>query len=348
MRALADFHHSSLLRSLVLLFEGHLEIDLYRPIGMEWYDEGFWAVFDHPDTAQQFLSLNQAFRPPDGSPQLNKSLSETDGVHYVEDPGGDSVHRACTLQYFKDHDFDYVIASIPQHIEPFKRLIKLYNPKAKLIIQLGNNWPIGIIAGHNVLASVSGPLHPDANVFFYHQEFDTRIFRPTPCLPTKKIYSFVNVLKKQRSAWGDYCELQALMEPAGFELRAYGGQCPDGAMTGPVALADKMREAELIFNVKPQGDGYGHVIHNAYAVGRPIITRPSHYKGQLAAHLLAPGTFIDLDRYGPGEIQNIIKRLTLDPDGLATMGRRAAERFREVVDFDHEASGIAQWLAAIR
>ena len=68
-RVLCDFHHSSLLRSLVLLFEERLDMALYRPIGMDWFDEGFWAINNQRDTAEQFLKPeSQAL---DGTPEYD-------------------------------------------------------------------------------------------------------------------------------------------------------------------------------------------------------------------------------------------------------------------------------------
>lgn len=348
MRVLADFHHSSLLRSLVMLFEDRLEMELYRPIGMDWFDKGYWAINDLEDTAHQFLDFDQAI-PKDGTPPLNviAAGNHADGVYMVMDPGGLSAHKACTLDYFVNNQFDYVIASIPAHVELFADLIAKYQPRAKLIVQMGNNWNLAHYKGYNVLASIAPQESRGANVCFYHQEFDTNIFKPTPTLPTKKIYSYLNIIQNSGIGWTDYQQLKRLLDSQGFDFKAYGGQCPDGNKTGPLELADSMREAQFIFHVKPGGDGFGHIIHNAYAVGRPVITRPSHYKGQLAEQLLVPGTFIDLDRYGPGEIKNIITRLTHDERGLKQMGERAADRFKGVVDYSSEASNIMDWLEGL-
>ncbi len=344
MKVLTDFHHSSLLRSLNLLFEGRLGMELYRPIGMEWFDEGFWSINDQLDTARQFLQLES--QPYDLTPPLNMGEVVRDGVFWIADPGGHTHHRACTLDYFKNNQFDFVIASIPQHVPVFERLIREYMPNAKLIIQMGNNWNMDNFAGYNILASVA-PTFTAANAMFYHQEFDLRVFHDTPVQPVRNVYSFLNIIQNSGIGWTDYSELKREMEREGWTFRAYGGQCPDGNMTGAHQLANKMREAAFIFHVKPGGDGFGHIIHNAYAVGRPVITRSSHYRGQLAEQLLIPGTFIDLDRYGRKEVKKILTQMMYDPDSLQDMGRRAAERFDEVVDYRKEASEIATWLHSL-
>jgi len=337
MRVLADYHHGSLLQSLVMLFETRLGMQLYRPIGLEWYHRGFWAVNDLERTVSQYLDLDAAGTSTVG-----------DGVYIVDDPGGTSSHRACTFEFFVSHPFDYVVASLPAHVGPFKELIARYQPHAKLIVQMGNNWNLADYRGHNVLASIAPQPAPDVNVIFYHEEFDLDVFAPTACRPTRKIHSYVNLIQYFGVAWDDFRRTRQLLEPEGYEVKAYGGLCPDGNKNGPVELADSMREAEFIFHVKPGGDGFGHVIHNAYAVGRPLITRPGHYRGQLAERLLVPGTFIDLDRYGGRKLRRLITDVTASPDRLQEMGRRAAERFREVVDYDAEGRAIADWLTTLR
>ena len=346
-RVFVDFHHTSLLRSFVLLFEKRLGMEVYRPIGMEWFYENFWRINTLEDTARQFLDYGS--QPLDHTPGLNDAVPKfraPEGVYSVMDPGGESTHRACTLEFFKNNEFDYVIASIPAHVTLFQKLIEQYQPNAKLIVHVGNNWNLDQYAGLNVLASVS-PQLTAANAIFYHQEFDLDIFYDTPVEVNRRVYSFLNVIREYPQAWADYSDLKRHLERRGWEFRSYGGQCPDGNMTGPHELARKMREAQMILHVKPGGDGFGHIIHNAYAVGRPVITRPSHYRGQLAEQLLVPGTFVDLDRYGRTEVQNILKNLSNDPDSLVQMGKNAAEQFDRVVNFSRDAEQVESWLHSL-
>lgn len=342
MRVLVDFHHSSLLRSLVMLFQDRLGMEVYRPIGMEWWYKGFWAINDQSATARQFLEIDGA-QPIDGTPKLNNWQKTVDWNTYkIADPGGESHHMACTLEYFQQVKFDYVIATIPAHVPLFRELINRYQPQAKLIIQMGNNWDLDKYPGEAVLASVA-PQETSANAMFYHQEFDLDIFKPSTIRSTNRIYSFLNVIQAT-SAWHDYTLLKEALEPQGFELRSYGGQCPDGNMTGPHELAEAMKDAAIIFHIKPGGDGFGHIIHNAYAVGRPVITRASHYKGQLAEKLLVPGTFIDADQYSASELAQEIIKLRDNPMALEAMGRKAANVFKQVVDYNKEAEEVRSWL----
>lgn len=350
MRVLTDFHHSSLLLATNMLFGDRLGMEVYRPIGMEWFEEAFWGINNLRDTAAQFLSLDQTYKPGDGTPSLNQIAQKTqhiEGICQVMDPGAISLHKACTLDYFKDNQWDYVIASIPAHVPLFEKLIKLYSPSAKLIVQVGNNWSLDMFQGRNILASVKPSLAP-ATVHFYRQEFSRKIFSPEPAKTSRNIYSFVNVIEKSGIGWEDYNALKAILEAQGFNFAAYGGQCPDGNMDGPLRLARKMYEAMMIFHVKPGGDGFGHIIHNAYACGRPIITRSSHYNDCLAEDLLVPGTFIDLDKFSIGEAKNTLTRLAYQDDVLLEMGRKAAQQFDYVVDYDKEAQEVSIWLQNLK
>lgn len=340
MRILVDFHHSSLLTSLVMLFQDRLGIDTYRPIGMEWFDEGYWAINDQADTAKQFLDLDAA-KPKDGTPKLNKFVSHVrqDGEYYVLDPGGVKGHKACALDFFKNNTFDYVLASIPAHVDKYRELVEKYQPNAKLIIQMGNNWDIEKYAGMNVLASIA-PQLTTANAMFYHQEFDLKIFSGQVNHPTKKISSYVNILQRSGQGWADFIELEKLLPD--YDFKSYGGQCRDGNMDGPRELANSMHEDEFILHSKPGGDGFGHIIHNAYACGRPVIARPSQYKGMLAEQLLVPGTFIDLDHLGRTLAAQTIR--SMSDDDLDVMSRRAFKRFKQVVNYEKEAEDIKAWL----
>lgn len=345
MRVLVDFHHSSLLRSLVMLFQDRLNMDVYRPIGMEWFDQGYWAINDKKDTAAQFLSWDS--QPLDNTPPLNSvhGWSMNNGWGVVFDPGNTSTHRACTLDFFKDNKFDYIVASIPAHVPIFERLIAEYQPEAKLIVQMGNNWNIDQYVGKNVLASIQPQLSPGVNAIFYHQEFDTSLFKPRVTHQTGLIHSYVNVLGNTGMGLQDFRELERILPE--FRFRSYGGQNRDGNMNGPLELANSMCEAEFILHSKPGGDGYGHIIHNAFAVGRPVITRSSQYRNQLASQLLVPGCFIDLDD-GREKTAKRIKELHQNSDELFRLGKKASDRFKAVVDFAKEAEEIRQWLVTLQ
>ena len=83
-------------------------------------------------------------------------------------------------------------------------------------------------------------------------------------------------------------------------------------------------------------------------MGRPVITRSSDYKNRLAEDLLVEGTFLDLDTMSYDEVAERVRYLTETPHELAIMGNKAAERFREVVNYENEAGEIAVWLEKLK
>jgi hypothetical protein len=147
-----DFHHASLLQSFILLFEKRLGGKVFRPIGTQWFDEGYWKVYDHPETVKQFLGINAA--TPDGTEPLNevvghipmtenqRILSPEDGIYLCHDIDSDTTNKAVTFNTFHQLPIDIVIATLPQHIEPFKKLAAEHWNKPKFIYQIGNQWEL--------------------------------------------------------------------------------------------------------------------------------------------------------------------------------------------------------------
>lgn len=346
MKILVDFHHNSLLRSLVLLFENRLGASVYRPVGMDWYYEGYWAINDQLETAKQFLDFEtQIFA--DNTPALNIVQDHKDGVYKLYDPGHKSHHKGILLESFKSQEFDYVIASIPQHIHIFQNLIDRFQPKAKLIVQIGNNWHSSIFHGMNVMASVKPGTLSNANVVYYHQEFDTNIFKPKNHSVTKSISSYINILQNMPNGWKDFTLLENLLMEDGVAFRSYGGQCRDGNKAGAQEVADSMSNDDFVFHVKDNGDGYGHIIYNAYACGKPVILRRSDYSGQLAEELINDNNSIDLDRVSHKDCADMIRRFYLEPEKINTMSLNAYQSFIDNVDFAHDAENVGRWIANI-
>ena len=344
MNILTDFHHNSLLRSFVLLFENRLGMNVYRPIGLEWFYEGYWAINDQLSTAKQFLDFeNQII--VDNTPPLNVIKDQSDGIYNVYDPGNVSTHKGITLESFKSRKFDYIIASIPNHIPLFQRLIKEFQPQAKLIVQIGNNWSPHIFKGLNVLGSVKPGSVQDANVIYYHQEFDTGIFKIKDHKVSNKVSSYINLLQEFPIGWKDFIYLESQLKELSF--KSYGGQCRDGNMNGANELADSMHNDDFVFHVKDHGDGYGHIIYNAYACGKPTIIRSSMYNNQLAQELFNDRSCIDLDKYSIDDAIKKIKEIYLDDYEFNEMSINAYETFKNCVDFSYESQKILNWLGEL-
>ena len=341
MNVFVDFHHNSLLRSFVLLFENRFNWNVYRPIGMEWYHEGYWAINNLHDTAKQFLDIETTIIA-DKTPALNIVSSFDQYVYEVYDPGHLTTHKAISLNTFKEIKFDYVIASIPQHVDLFANLIKKYQPNAKLIIHLGNNW-IEPPSGSNVLASIKDQGWTGSNIIYYHQEFDTELFKPIDEFQFRKISSYVNVLKEKDLS--DFLNIESCLASNGIVLKNYGGQNRDGSLNGAEAVAESVQRNDFVFHVKHTGDGYGHVLYNAYACGKPTIIRSSYYKNCLGEELFNHKNCIDLDKIDFNDAANEIINIINDVDQLKTMSVNAHKSFTDAVDFQQDAEKIKKWLA---
>lgn len=340
MKILADFHHAGLLHSLILLFEGRLGGEVYRPIGMEWAEQSFWAVYDHPATQQQYLTLAQGYKPEDGSKPLNNIEKVEDDIYYCQDIDSGYYNKAITLDTFKNTRFDIIIASLPQHIEPYKKLIELYQPQAKLIFQVGNQWD-GIYAPNIMASAKLSGIPADINAVEYHQEFDLNIFNPASGYEDRTISSYMNCPDN----FPDYPLLiqleQALPD---WQVNIHGGMGRDGPLHGADEVARSIRFSQFVWHVKAGGDGYGHILFNSAACGVPLIVKKSYYQGKLGEKLLIDGqTCIDIDGLDIGQI---IDRLTFysQPDNYRVMKARVYENFVRQVDFDEDEKNIRAFL----
>lgn len=341
-----DMHHAGLLNSLIMLFEGRLGGSLYRPIGTKWHKQGYWQIFPHPATVQQYLTLAQGYKPVNGSPPLNEIANIEDGVYYCQDIISGYYNKAITFEKFCEMPIDIVIASVPQHIRPFSDLIKRYKPRAKLIYQIGNNWSIEAGLAPNIMASavINGiPLH--INHIQYHQEFSTDIFRYKPPVNTKNIFSFINCFNTERyfaQDWALFLKLEQMMPDWNF--KSFGGQCRDGTAKGDKGVAEKMHEARFVAQLKKNGDGYGIIVHNTGAIGRPMIVKKQYYAGKLGEQLMIDGeTCIAIDDLSPSQIVDKILYYN-DDDRYAEMNRRIYKNFRNICDFGREESELRRFI----
>jgi hypothetical protein len=106
-----------------------------------------------------------------------------------------------------------------------------------------------------------------------------------------------------------------------------------------------MKEARIGFHMKSWSDGYGHVIHNWAALGRPLIWVAGYYRDKLAAPLWVEGVNAwDIGSHSEEEIVEIMRRLRDDDDFWLRACEESVFRFREVVSFDEEAAVIGRML----
>lgn len=342
MKVFADFHHFDLYYSLQLLFEKRLGFELYRPIGTEWATSGYWKIAEpygnNPDTVRQFLGLDT--HKWESGKFLNGDYHLEDGVYYIFDPIHQNHQKAITLETFSQMDFDLVISSIPAHDVSFSQLIRDRMPRAKHIAQMGNSYQTTDVK--NVMCSCSPyPVPEDKNVVFYHQEFPLDVFSYKEPIQTNLVSSFVNCLPKQ--------DVFNLFEASLPELKfsSYGIGNRDGTVTGLQGIADIMQNSLFGYHVKPGGDGFGHIIHNWFASGRPVIIEGNDYRDKLAGNLLQDGvTCVDLDKHSFNESIDLIRRYS-EPGLHKYTCEQVRKRFDEVVNFDQEENLIKSFLESI-
>ena len=341
MKVFADLHHSDLYHSLYLLFVKRLGFDLYRPIGLEWFHQGFWKIAapynNAIETVNQYLAI--ANTGWDQYTNLNGNHYFQDDIYYVFDHGHDYYQKAITLPQFRDTQFDIIIASIPSHIGPYQRLVQKFQPKAKMIFQIGNpNWNSNISRVNNILCSTAPFNVPNnTNIVFYHQELDPDFFKYELPVNHKRVHSYVHYMKKMDRLASYQKHLQD------WQFMTYGAGMTK-SLRGAKKVAEEMIRAGWTWHYKPRGDGFGHVIHGSYACGRPTIVDSSPYQNQSGGLLLEDKiTCIDISKRSVQENIKLLREFA-DPEKHLKLCRNSYKRFRDVVNYDVEEQQIRKFI----
>lgn len=346
-KVFCDFHHQDLYHSLHMLFEERLGWEMYRPIGVEWWKQGYWKVYNHPATAAQYLGLHHGTDTPcdvHGNSLLESDCKNLhyvieDGIHYVKDVTHKVTYRAVRLDKFREMDFDILLSSMPAHVGPFNKLIAECQPKAKHIFQVGNAWT-GQTGVANIMASTT-PFGTKANTVFYHQEFDLDVFKYEPPVFHNVIHSYIHYMQNK----GLLYKFGNCLP--GWQVMAYGAGM-ELPLQGIEAMAEAHRRSAFTWHYKPGGDGYGHVLHGSYACGRPALIWRKHYHGCLADNLFEDKiTCIDISNKPMPEIVRLLKKYS-QPEEHNKMCEAAYKRFKKVVDFDEEFQKIKKFLERLR
>lgn len=344
---LADYHHHDLWESLELMCQ-RLGWTLYRPIGMDWFDAGYWnferAV--HGDAvAKQYLT-------PWGSDETEPRRRYDHSHHRWQ--------NLLTLEEARILRPDVVMASVAHNHEGLHRFAREVG--AKFGLHLGNVRfsPIDMredrwdLADFGIVTSLL-PAPVDKPHVVVHQEFDLDDFRHEP--PREDgvytVASFVNCFPENYNAYAGFRSVAELRPE--YDWKVYGsyGSVPEdeyaaGNLQPCAAVGDAMRASDVAWHTKQWSDGFGHVIHNWAAVGRPLIGHEWYYRTQLAGPLWQEGvTSFDITDKSPGDVAAILDRLYHDPDLRLRMGEAMAARFREVVDFDAEEQAIRAMFAQV-
>jgi len=330
MKVFADFHHDDMFHSLKLLFEKRLGWELYSPIGMGWYTEGWWKYSAEPKVVHQYLGPG-------------KKWEDKGDYCEVENPTHECTLKALTLDQFKEMKFDIMLCSVPEHTLLYSELAKKYQPQAKVILQVGNEWkdldpgPV-----KNLMISCAPfEVNDDRSVVFYHQEFDLDQFNYERGMPENPIQSFVNDLPNLKD-WKLFLRYESKLPR--WVFHSYGLGCRDGNVRPLSKLVKEMKASSFIFHAKSLGDGFGHIIHNIFALGRPGLIRTKWYKDRAAEPLFEDQvTCIDLDARTFEANCELIEHFS-KPELYHKMCKNARQRFEEVVNYDAEFEEIKKFL----
>ena len=334
-----DRHHQGLAHSFQLLFEQRLGHRVFFPLGLEWYEKGYWGVYPNLGTAKQYLEIGTI--PKDGTQPLTHVIDTPEEYSLIEDSHHHAIQKGITFEQFMNMDIDIVIASIPQHIKPFKELAKMKG--AKFIFQMGNVFDVNLNDIPNLMANTfPGNIPPSINVVQYMQEFELDIFKPTTMSPNRLITSFINVYDHNRG-YENFMALKASMPS--WEFRSYGGQCKEGAITGIDKIAAIMQKSAFVHHVKAGADGYGYGLFCAFACGTPVIINYEDYKSVIGGKLLIPDETCIVSEIG-GDMEKVREKIeNIPPLRYQYMRASVEEQFKKVVNFDEDENKIRQFMA---
>ena len=339
-KILTDLHHHDLYRSLQYLFEDRLGYKLYRPIGLEWFAQGYWKIAEVYNndwqTINQYLSTEQA-----NIPAIHRQNDELiqEGEFYRL-----GKERAVTFQGFLENDWDYIIASVPAHFETYRIMRDRHKPEAKVICQMGNRFDFPWDNVQNLMASTKKVEVPkDVNAVFYHQEFDLNVFAPEPEPNHQNGYitSFLNLFNRHPD-YGIWQELPNHLP--GWTFGEFGWEGKDGFLETPELVAGEMNKSCYIFQFKSNGDGFGHVIHNIFACGKVAVVKKQHYMDELAGELMTNNeTCLFWDESKPVE-WNAKRLQNLTYNDRARIGAQALARFNQVVNYEEETNAVRRFI----
>jgi len=346
-----DWHHGDLYYSLHLLFEKRLEMNLFRPIGLEWFNKGFWKIAEPygnaPDTIDQFLGVPNVTWGIDKEPiQRYGEVQLVNGVYYIPMKVASEyyVQKAITFDKFLSMDFDFIIATHHLNESAYAELVRKYKPNTVYIMQIGNPAVQPRVC-RNVLLALNTSMPQGVNYIKYHPEHH-KDYCYTPPINHTVVKSFLtNIhLTPDYHLWTIF--KRALPD---FNFKSHGILCADGIIPGYL-MPQAIKDSAFVWHVKPTGCG-GFVDRPALACGRPCIIRSSYNRKN---HTLVKEDMfqdsvncIDLDVATINESIEKIRYFS-DPDRHREMCENTVDKFRRDVDFDEEAERIKSWINNLR
>lgn len=317
-QVLVNRHHADLHWSIHLLSQ-RLGWDLYTQKGMEWFDNGYFQMHQHPDKENPGRYLAKW--------ALDYEVWDDKSKH--ERRGCSDYPKLKTMTLDSDVKLDIIICTNRENEEPMRKYRDERQPQAKLVRQVGNR--LDVVGYDNCIYSdlESYNNNDTPHKILYHQEFDLNLFPYEPPTNRNNIFAFQHYLERYEPAEILWIEHQRKYPD--FYFQHFGKGNDGGFIYKKRDYVKKMLEASFVWMVK-DWDGYSHVIHNAFALGRPMIVRRDDIKGKIFEPLFDETTCIYMD-----EMDRI-----LEVD-LQQMSLNCYNRFKEVVDFNKEAIELKEF-----
>lgn len=366
VRVLTDAIHADLLESLYLTLEDRLGYEVYTPHGLDWFEAGIWQFEKanlgdavalqflepwHGDTPNHVHGHDCWCGPNDehvvrGSDPAASAWWERPGTTHPR-----RTLRRLTLEQARDLRPDLIISTLAENDTGWATFAREIG--AHMGVQVGNqgqqcNW---MAAEFALLSTTTPGFTPWMPHVYYHQEFSLADFAADGgalALPDR-----VGTWVQCPTTSPGYDRFRELAARTGLEWRWFGhcGEADEyhgGNSPNTPEVAARMHEARVAWHWKEWSDGYGHVIHNLAAIGRPLLVTSAYYADKLAGPLLVEGvTSWDLRHHTNDELVRIISRLVSDDDHWRRVCLDTAQRFREVVSFDEEADAIRGMLEGV-
>jgi hypothetical protein len=361
MKILADLHHFDLYYSFHLLFEKRLGHTLYRPIGPEWSNSGFWKLSEIPIVRDGFLSpisgkaksllkpyQEEAILDPSWArygielSRVGEIFSIENGIYSIQDRSKNSFsQRGITFQAARRLGFDAIISSVPQHFYTFEEYRNQYHPKAFHIMHMGPGnleWQLPSFAKNVMLHSLptSYSLPKDLNYVLYHQEFDLDTFSYSSPSSSRKIFSYVHFPESEKlwSSIGLNVDFQFIGKTLG-PLK--------DVIVSSKDLSQKIKESSFTWHIKPGGESYGHILHNSLACGRPLIINLDDFKNCKTIELLIDGETCLNTNCKIESLRDKIEHFLI-PKFHQKMCLYCYEKFCSIVDFEKDAQLVEDFL----
>jgi len=314
LRVLADFHHPALWKSLKLTLVDRLGYELLRPVGMEWYEQGYWQhekFWAQDRFAKMFLTDRLDLTPAEGQ---------------------------VTLEQARDIKPEIVVATVPGNVLGFRDFADEVG--ARLVQQIGNNEHFVPWADIDIALDSTNHAHPAwfDGYIRYDQEIDPRYFRrvDSPCGP---VSSFLSVWHRDQDGLDYFGRVAEAVGVEHFRLYGEHGQ----PLQGDEEVIPAMQDSAIVWNTKRIGDGWGHVLHSAMAGGKPIISVNSFYDGMRGSLMLKDNSgVLDISGMDFNDVVKWIKETRCDDERIKAMGDANSTRFNSIVDYERDAAKIKE------